>query len=37
MLAAAADHLYAAGLGDEIDITETAASARLCIFLARGL
>ncbi|MEU6187604.1 hypothetical protein [Nocardia sp. NPDC047038] len=36
-LTATADHLHAAGLGEEIDITETAAIARLCISLARVL
>ncbi|MEW1737976.1 hypothetical protein AB0346_18665 [Nocardia beijingensis] len=37
ILAATADPLYAAGLGGEIDIAETAAIARLCICLARVL
>ncbi|MGY1944441.1 hypothetical protein [Nocardia asiatica] len=37
ILAATADPLYAAGLGEEIDIAETAAIARLCISLARVL
>jgi hypothetical protein len=37
ILTAAAGHLYAAGLGKEIDIAETAAIAQLCISLARVL